>query len=56
MKGDSVSYLGEEVVHDVSADVVVNVVEDTVVVVTCGQTATHVIPCASSVPRNLMRR
>lgn len=50
------SHLGEQVVDDVSADVVVDVVEDAVVVVTRGQPPPHVIPRASSVPRNLSRR
>ncbi len=56
MTGTPGSHLGEQMVYDVSADVVVDVIEDAVVVVTRRQAPTHVIPCASSVPRNLKRR
>lgn len=43
-------------VNDVRADVVVDVVEDTVIVVTSRQTPSHVRPRTSSVPRYLARR
>lgn len=40
-------------VHDVGSNVVVDVIEDTVVVVTGGKPPSHVRPRASSVPRHL---
>lgn len=48
-------HLREEVVYDVRADVVVNIVENPVVVVTCSKATTHVRPGATSEPRHLVR-
>lgn len=46
--------LGEQVVHDVGADVVVNLVEDAVVAVNRGQAAPQVGPLLPPVPGNLL--
>eukprot|EP00955_Chlamydomonas_euryale_P039785 351505-Chlamydomonas_euryale.AAC.9 len=50
------AHLGEQVVDDVRANVVVQLLEDAVVAVECGQAATQVRPLLATVPRQLLSR
>jgi hypothetical protein len=48
--------LGEQVVHHVGANVVVDLVEDAVVAVNGGQAAAQVAPLLAAVPGHLLGR
>lgn len=47
-------YLGEQMVHDVSANVVMDLVEDAIVTVKGGQPSTQVGPLLTTVPGQLL--